>query len=252
MKKTHKDYIDELNDLFGRIYCNDGCCSCFQQCSANMESPKIKCDYATRVGENYGQSDYPKVVIMGQESVNHHNEHTPPAPSLEDASNEHYRKTLYTLAMCLKGVQPKAYSVKALKNHESLLTHYCLTNYYKCAFSDDKDKVHGLDHSKSMKENCCKILLKELDILEPDLLIVQGKFTTKHLWDSLDEKYGKGRRIWGNNKGKPDTVSLYQHMMNKKPFYILYSYHPSAIHCWSETKTDLKAAINEFRNRVKA
>lgn len=252
MKKTYKDYIDELDDLFERKYCNNGCCPCFQQCSENMENPKIKCDYATRVGENYGQGDLPKVVILGLESVHQHNEHTPPASSIKDTNNEHYRKTLYTLAMCLKGTQPKAYSVKALEKYESLLSSYCLTNYYKCAFSDDQNKVNGLDHSRSMKENCYKILLEELDILEPDLLVVQGKFTTHHFWEPLDERYGKGIRIWGNNKGDPDTVSLYQHSMNQKPFYVLYSYHPSAIHYWSETKGDLKTAIDEFRKRHKA
>ena len=250
MKKTHTQYISELDTLYlEETYCKNGCCPFFQQCSENMERPKIKCDYATRVGENYGQGNYPKVVIMGQESVHYHNEHMPPAQSLKDANNEHYRKTLYTLAMCLKGIQPKAYSVKALKNYEFLLTHYCLTNYYKCAFSDDKDKVNGLDHSKSMKENCYKILLKELDILEPDLLVVQGKFTTRHFWDSLDERYGEGKRIWGNYEKETDTISLYQHTMNKKPFYVLYSYHPSAIHYWSKTKRDLKTAIDAFRNR---
>ena len=243
MLKSYEQYNCELKQAYELFYSNNGMCPYFEQCSAGMKKPRIRCDFATRVGVHYGSGRYPKVLMLGQEGTNSHTTFEEPCRSLDGTSRQHYPKTLYTLAMILKREQPKSWSREDLRIYEELFTHYALTNYFKCAFSDDPDKVNGLQHNKSMKNNCFKLLLKELDVLEPDLLVVQGKFTPRSFLDVLDQTYDKGACIWKNKTG---TVELYRHKLNGKPFYILYSYHPAGIAQWNRTLIDLKTAIEHF------
>lgn len=243
--KSHEQYIYKLKQVYTAFYSNNGMCPFFKQCSANMEKAKIMCDYSARVGVNYGSGKYPKVLMLGQEGINVHTVFEEPCRYLAEASRQHYPKTLYTLALILMGEQPKSWARKDLIIYEELFTHYTLTNYYKCAFSNDLGKVNGLKHNDSMNGNCFKLLLKEIDVLEPDLLVVQGKFTTQAFWSALDQTYDKGVCIW---KNKTDTVELYRHQLNGNPFYMLYSYHPASPQ-WSNNLNDLKTAI-EFFNRA--
>lgn len=244
MSKTNEQYINELDAVYKKHYCNENKCSCYSECSNGMPNPKIECDYSTRVGVNYADCS-PKVMMIGQESLNPHYEHNIPTESLEEDSNNHYRKTLFTLAKIISGEEPDGYSINDLKKYNELLTKFCLTNYFKCAFTNDKSKAHGLKHNKAMKKNCCQLLLEEINVLEPDLLVVQGKFTTKDFWNKL-EKNGY-ELIWANNN---KNISLYKYEYNGKPLYVLYSYHPSAYGKWYETKDDLMCAIDEFRKDI--
>ena len=246
MIKSYEQYVRELKEVYKSFYSQNGSCPYFEKCSENMQNPKIKFDLSARVGVNYGSGKYPKVLMLGQEGTSCHNEFVPPYCSLDGASSQHYPKTLYTLAMLLKNEEPESFARKDLIAYEDLFTHYALTNYFKCAFADDAGRVNGLKHNSSMKNNCYKLLLRELDVLTPELMVVQGKFTTKAFWDSLDQCYCKGVRIWGNKTSLTDTVSLYQHKMNGKSFYVLYGYHPASIPHWNATLNDLKAAIKHF------
>ena len=100
-----------------------------------------------------------------------------------------------------------------------------------------------------MKENCYHLLEKEIDVLEPDIVIIQGKFTPEAFWSA----YGTGERILGNKSAKDDTISLYRYKDKKeKPFYILYSYHPGYFRAWGgELLKDLKSIIADFRGNKK-
>lgn len=251
MDKSYEQYTSELKAAYTGFY-EDGICPHFAECSKGMEHPKIKFDHATRVGANYGKNGYPKVIIVGQEGISEHEELVRPS-SLDEDKNSHYLKTLYTLALVMKGEEPESYSIRALEEYGSLLTYFCLTNYYKCAFSDDQDKVSGLKHNNSMKKYCPEILLKELEILEGDLIIIQGKFTNrKYFENKLDKRYpaenNKGKLVWKNISG---SISLYKHVMKNTPFYVLYSYHPSGQGgWWAKTLDDLKTAVNKFREEM--
>ncbi len=251
MSKSYEQYINELNAAYSSFYSN-GTCPHFAECSKGMEQPKIICDHAARVGKNYGKDGYPKVVVVGQEGISEHKELTRPS-SLDEDKNSHYLKTLYTLALVMKGEEPESYAKKDLEEYGSLLTYFCLTNYYKCAFSDDPNKVSSLLHSDPMKKHCPEILLKELEILEGDLIIIQGKFTDeKYFENKLDKRYpaenNKGKPVWKNKSG---SISLYKHVMRDTPFYVLYSYHPSGQGgWWSKTLDDLKTAIKKFREEM--
>lgn len=247
MAKDYEQYKSELKTAYADFYSN-GICPHFSECSKGMEKPKIICDYAARIGKNYGKNGYPKVLMVGKESTEQHTNLREPMYTIKGASRLHYPGTLYTLALILKGIESKISSENDLKELEPLLTYFCLTNYYKCAFADTPEKVRGLKQSAKMKKHCPQLLLKELDILEPDLIVIQGRFTNKCFHKELDRLYPaeaeKGKLIWKNKNCK---IELYKHIMRDKPFYILYSYHPAASK-WNNELADLKTAISKFRD----
>lgn len=228
--KSYADYIADLNRMYQEHY-RDGKCPYYSECFASAAGPsKFEFDYAAKVGVNYGEAGFPKILIVGQEGKSGHTETGKTSESIEQ-NNEHYRKTLYTLALLLGETKPASFSVNDLKSSEELLKRFCLTNYYKCALQgSDSQACRNLPHTKEMKENCHHILEKEIEILEPDVVIIQGKFTPEAFWNA----FGKGERIAGNRTEADDTLSLYRYNPEgKKPFYIIYSYHPCYFQAWS-------------------
>ena len=99
MNEHRQQLIAELNELYRRHYCKDGKCPCLADCRSGMGSKKFLCDYATRVGENYGQH-FPKVVVLGQEGHNYHSEHTLPVDDIRNENNLHYFDEGTWYAMC--------------------------------------------------------------------------------------------------------------------------------------------------------
>ena len=203
-------------------------------------------EIAAKVGREYGKTGFPKILIVGKESKNHRAEVGTTTPSIHPekggADNDHYRKTLYTLALLLAESIPKSFSKEDLEEYEELLQKFCLTNYFKCAVSGgEKSCYRGLPHTKAMKSNCYHLLEKEIDVLEPDIVIIQGKFTPKEFWSV----YENGERVAGNKTKEDDTISAYRHKNKKgKEFYILYSYHPGCFRAWGgELLNDLKSII---------
>lgn len=242
----------EYENALERAYADFFACGNCNSCSEELQGKKCKfCkDHAAKVGARYGEKG-PKVLVVGKESVNFHETFEKPVSSLDDAHNEHYRKTLYTLALILdKGKKvPKSFAITDLKQYEKLLERFSLTNYYKCALEGaNADSVQNLPTTQRMKSTCYQLLLKEIDVLQPDLVVIQGKFTTKEFWEKLDEKDPEGNRVWGNKEKDTDTISLYSYFRNGKTFYVLYSYHPSYFKAWSgELFADLQNCISEFK-----
>ena len=244
MNEHRQQLIAELNELYRRHYCKDGTCPCLADCRSGMGPKKFLCDYATRVGENYGQH-FPKVVVLGQEGHNYHSEHTLPVDDIRNENNLHYRRTLYTLVKLFTWKEPDNESTAALKQYNKCLTEFCLTNYYKCAFAPSNKPVSKLKHSEAMQEHCGILLLDELNLLQPDLLIVQGKFVPSWLWDKLIDQ----EAVLYQNKNA--SVALYRHR-NDPGRYVLDSYHPTG--CggwWLKTKQDLMNALCKFRSEEK-
>ena len=242
--KTCDDYIAELNRMYQEHYRN-GKCPYYSKCFSSAVGPsKFEFDYAAKVGADYGKPGIPKVLIVGQEGKSGHTETGKTSESIEQ-NNEHYRKTLYTLALLLGDTKPASFSANDLKSSEELLKKFCLTNYYKCALQgNDSRACRSLPHTKEMKGNCHVILEKEIEILEPDLVIIQGKFTPKAFWNA----FGEGKRIAGNRTEADDTLSLYRYdPEGKKPFYIIYSYHPCYFRAWSgELLEQFEKIIEKF------
>ena len=246
MVKAREDYVKVLNEMYDNFYKN-GCN--YNSCSNCMhESPvNIKFDYAAKVGEDYGQVGAYKVLVVGKESKNQHVTVEKPADDISKSPNTHYRGTIYTLALLLTNEVPESTSVNDLRKYNDLLKQFCLTNYFKCAFREyDKSKINeptvrGLPANRFMKDTCYKLLLREIEILEPDIVIMQGKFTSKLLWDALEKEGYKCK--YGENT----PISLYRYTLNGHSFYVLWSYHPTGPQ-WSKCKQQLIEAISVFKS----
>lgn len=231
---TSADYKAALDEMYRKHYAS-GRCPYYEECFACAGSePKFAFDFAAKVGVKYGEPGSPKILIVGQEGKTGHQEVGKTTESIDPgsgANNDHYRKTLYTLALLFGRDTPLGYANADLVIHEDLLQRFCLTNYFKCAISGGSESdCRGLHHTRAMKDNCYHLLEKEIDVLEPDIVVIQGKSTPEPFWTV----YGEGVRINGNRTKEYDTLSLYRHNhKNGKPFYILYSYHPCYFSAWS-------------------
>lgn len=246
MTKAREEYIRNLNKMYDSFYksnCNyNNCSNCMRKSPAN-----IKFDYAAKVGEDYGKVGAYKVLVVGKESKYQHATVEKTVDDISKKPNTHYRGTLYTLALLLTNEVPESVSINDLKEYNDLLKRFCLTNYFKCAFREYKKNkineptVRGLPANRFMKNTCYKLLLREIEILEPDIVIMQGKFTSKLLWDALEKE---GYRC---KYGENTPISLYRYTLNGRSFYVLWSYHPTSPQ-WGKYKQQLIEAVSVFKN----
>lgn len=239
MVEIRQKYEDELWKMYESTYgsnCN------YESCSRGMcKSPQnIKFDYATKIGEHYGVDGAHKVLVVGKESITAHATTEKPVDNIYDAPNSHYRGTLYTLALLLTETFPRSTAIQDLKDYNYLLKQFCLTNYFKCAFPKD-DSVRNISVNKSMKHSCYKLLMREIEILKPDIVIVQGKFTSGPFWNAIEE--GGSECIYGADS----PVSLYQYSVNGHSFCVLWGYHPASSE-WHIHLHELKKAIVRFKD----
>ena len=246
--ELYNDYLTELKKVYENFYSDDGKCPYYEMCSKNIAVTKYSFDYTTRVGVEYGKYDLPRVLFIGQEGTDKHNEFFPPADSLDNVSKYHYPRTLWTLTKIYTGENINASDLKK-EVYTKYLKTLSLTNYYKCAFFKSKPKNinlnSGLYHTSDMKLNFYKLLLSEIEILQPDLIVVQGQFTNKYFWNGLNYNFGKGSLIYINSNKK---IELYKHQNKNRTIYIIYSYHPAGRSGrWVTYKSDLETAIESFR-----
>lgn len=239
MTEIQQKYEDELCDMYESIYesnCN------YEHCSRGMSKTlqNIKFDYATKIGLCYGQEGVDKVLVVGKESATAHAKIEKPVDNISDAPNPHYRGTLYTLALLLSETSPRSTAVKDLKDYNNLLKQFCLTNYFKCAFRKGNE-VRSIPVNKSMRNSCYKLLIREIEILKPDIVIVQGKFTSRPFWDALEQNGSEC--IYGADS----PISLYRYGINGHSFYVLWGYHPASP-WWYKRLPELKNAISVFKN----
>lgn len=249
MSKQVETLKKELNEMYQTAFENCRKCN-YKKCSARKLSykQKIKYDYAVHIGEKYDEGKY-KVLCVGKEGTDDHKtvENT---ISISDPQirhdNVHYLGTIYTLAL-LEGENPQSTKYSDLEKYKDIHKQFCLTNYFKCAFTEEnekEDKVRGLSVNSSMKSECFKILLKEIEILKPNLVIIQGKFTTDPFWKALEKEH-KAKILYKNAESNPD-ISLYKYTLKSRAFCVLWSYHPASPK-WHKTLPQFKEALEMFK-----
>ena len=161
----------ELLNLYRNLYCNGGCRS-FIECA---ESINMKChdnwdtfDWSARVGINYDLTidgvDV-RILIIGKEAKELKNQLNDPSqwwPGIK----RHYQVTYNTLKQLFN-----YYPADDSNNH--ILSMYALTNVYSCAFRSKPDQTTGIKNSPIQKNNCLLIRKKEIEILEPTVILIQ-------------------------------------------------------------------------------
>lgn len=247
--------LKEAENMYNEIFCCNGKCSCFDQCSNKMpfdSDASIICNRSLKLGSLYGKKA--KILFVGKESVTPSWSSSPVEPeSFLTQRNQHYRRTKFILSSLLNDCDDNTVSSFdgynfTSENEDSLHKYFALTNHYHCAYkkSDEKNKHHGIKSNDVMWYNCVNIVKKEAQLLSPDVIVIQGGWSVKK--DALPDMkkyFSEAYKVTALN-----TKGLYK-AENKTSGHICYvigSYHPS-FPSWHKEKYlgQLKACINEVR-----
>lgn len=234
---NYDEYVKQLDEMYDGIYCNESCgnrCEHWEKCKPNDPNKPVKFYFdRVKVGKEYG-TIYPKILFAGLEGVyGQVVDYRIPQiiePSLT-AFNNHYKGVRYVLSYLLSkftdNTPPQNSSSDELnqEQYNEHLKHYCLTNLYKCAFGKP-DKNSGLTHTVEMQNECYKIFLKEINILRPDIVVIQVVSNRpKNLWKSMVKAYGNKEELLKSAKRNTNT-SVYRLMYDDgTPFYCIWTYH---------------------------
>lgn len=236
---NYDEYVSKLNEMYNEIYCN-GICSSYEYCKKDCKYSLNF--YRCRVGKDYGKN-IPKILIVGKEPVfpkSYNNEkiiyQVEEPYTMKDAGyNDHYLCTFYTVARLLLSDDklPKSYlkDDMAFERYEKLRHCFAMTNYYKCVFTNDS-KRSGKGTSKEMEQNCADILIKEIDTLKPDIVIIQGK-NHPTFWGNIEYRLVNDvdspvfTTVSYKNKTCQSEQGLYYAETSNHGFYVIDSYHPT-------------------------
>lgn len=251
--------IQSLTKFYDRLY-SDGKCSHYQECSKEC---KFQLNfYRGRIGSHYGEG-IPKIFIVGREPVfpkNYNGEKisysvTEPCTLADAGYNDHYLRTFYTVAqLTMKDNLPKSYQKNDMIDYENVRHNFFFTNFFKCVFTDTPDRTNKSE-SPFMCQNCGKILLKEIELLKPDIVILQGKAYGK-IWDLIDWHKDEPLVISEAEVHYPNRTCKYQQGLYKAElknphqnhsFLIIDSYHPTSHGIWTtkEVFEDFNLIIKE-------
>lgn len=228
------DYVEELKKMYKEYYTESGKCRHFSECKKDAKKAEcFTCDKAL-VGKNYGEKydekiEIPKIVFVGLEGLNGHKEIKPTDDTCDNAPyNPHYKGVRYVLAYLLSPFigkeRPDSVLKRNLKNYTNTTKYFALLNCYKCAFGN---KPRGRFHTSSMEENCQEILFREIEILEPDIVVFQVKSEKpKGFTENLNKKFNCGAKenlICGNE----NTGAFRCSFPSGKRFIWIWTYHGS-------------------------
>lgn len=254
-------YESSLNEVYKKYYtADDGKCKYFAECRKGHAScDGLFCNRA-KIGNFYGNGTCPKILVIGKEPVTENKTITRTA-TLEEANNPHYRRTLYTLAAFLEE-EPSGDSYDELKKYEELLDYFCLTNYFKCSFTEvveeggqKKAKTNSNKKaSKAMCENCWNILIDEINALKPEIIIIQGTSYSDDFWKQIESLYGESSLPKGNYKKAYEELTKHNNGPNGQPLYIVWAYHPTARakFAWSNRLDNLRYILKKLKESIDA
>ena len=133
--------------------------------------------------------------------------------------NNHIKGTLMTLQ--------RIYGVES----EYIYASYTLTNLLRCAFQNTEkhENLSDVNDTSKMRDNCFEYLIKEIKILEPTLIILQGEWSIKgkqNIVSKLYEHFKESEnRLMSNSN---DKYGLYQF----NNFMLITSHHPAILGNW--------------------
>lgn len=178
-----KDYHKILTDYYAMngLLASDFRCKNYEQCKAVAKRGELCKGGSAHIGSNYG-NPYRIVIVSLDRGDNHKG-----ADSAElrtkviegvwttvDQVNQHMTGTKNLL---------KALLEKKFDKEENLFTHYAMTNSAKCCGADgNSSSVH-----KVLYDNCSDFSLKEIELLEPELVVTEGQNAINALYGRFSE-----------------------------------------------------------------
>ena len=234
---NHLSYNDLLTK---KLYNDNNKCPYYDECSNSMSCKNKLKFYRTRIGLNYDNAPI-KILVVGQEDVGEGKQYSCCEPcTMEDAGyNPHYLRTFYTVAQILLESKdlPESFSKKDMSQSkfEDLRHSFALTNYYKCAFSNNNNSK--VKHSPTMEKNCSKHLLQEIEILKPDIVIIQGR-DHENFWNQINysEVVKITMKIPTKSQEGTFEIGLYKATIKNNTFLVIDSYHPTS---WVWTNNEM-------------
>lgn len=172
--------VNALNKMYAELYSSRKFC---ENCDACDLKGGEKFDFAVKVGKNYG--DKLKVLVIGKESKEKHT-NVGTTESFEVQKNQHYRRTYDILNYLINDVPIDNYNgYKHISEKEisTLNAFFALTNHYHCYFGK---KAHSRSSSNCMWYHCAGIVKQEIEILNPDVIIIQAGWAAKESTDLND------------------------------------------------------------------
>ncbi len=248
----------KMKEMYDEQFDCNGKCKCFDDCSKKMKfdfESSIICNRNLKVGNRYGEKT--KILFIGKENTNRSTSLIPVMPAnFITQTNQHYKRTKFILSALLSECDEddiNNYDGYAFisKNEETLHKYFALTNHYHCAFKKkvDADKYHGIESNNTMWYNCVEIVRREIEILEPDVIVIQSGWSAKEkCLKDISRYFGES---WEVKQDK--LIGLYkaENKESDKVCYVIGSYHPS-FHLWHrpEYLGLLKKRIIETRNML--
>lgn len=234
--QKRKEKLEELYRVEG-LNADKFHCKYYQECEASQKNRCVAKQYAggTAAVSPFYDISYDgipmRTLIIGKENGYMKNEEYGTSPNFEENcrnvlncinwknKNNHIKGTL----MILQNI----YKVDT----EYIYASYALSNSLRCAFQDaDRiDNVSALRDTKKMRDNCAAFLYKEIEILEPNLIICQGEWAIRgkdNFVQKLAEHYGETPICLLKNKS--GKYGLYQF----EKFCILTCHHPAILGNW--------------------
>lgn len=246
-------YKNRVNEVYKEFYCNaNGSCKYYEECKEGIsQPPKFTFDRAN-IGIEYGESDIPKIAVVGLEALGKSGIIQDISQPSESKYNPHYKGVRYVLAYILSKIAGKDLPQGALKcdlkNYNDYMRQYTLLEFYKCAFGSE---ANGLPHTEAMKKHCQEILLKEIQQLDLDFLVVQVKANRPYEFhDKLVQLYDACELLEGD-----EYTGAYKLWNKKQELLLIYSYHGSSdpnrvIRAWTNDRKNGFKYINEYLNSV--
>lgn len=158
-------------------------CKNQEQCEKEANPRKLWKGAGAHVGSKYGDPYRVVVVSLDRgDAGGNKDSGDPEKRSLEIESiwgkdlNQHMSGTKHLLEAILKNVYPD----------ENLFSHYAMTNAAKCCGADKSMS----SVPEALYRNCAEFSRREIQLLEPDLVVAQGKMALCGLWNyyrKLDE-----------------------------------------------------------------
>lgn len=229
-------YKSQMEEMYKKFYSTEDSgfnyCSCYPSCKSSVNAVEtqytIACSWSAKIGSKYGvYAVLPKVFIIGKEDVNYHSEIESPS-SFQKTKNPHYRGTHDILAALL-GVTDivekngKKYTVQIGNTAEELHKLYSLSNQYHCAFKNNESRQNILTDN-TMWDNCAELIKSEINILKPDIIVIQSGWATKKNAEKYIQRYFSN----GTVEIDKQTPRLFWVLDNhgKRECCIIGAYHP--------------------------
>lgn len=233
-QKSVSEYKSLLNESYAKYYLHYGKCKYYDECSKNISRPCKYYSDKVKIGDLYNSDpSLPNVMFVGLEAKHpgYNNQEVKEIMATSiDAANAHYRGLRYVLSYLLAPFwgekQPENTKIDKRFDSKDIMKRFALSNVYKCAFGNENE-YRNLPHSDSMKKLCQIILFDEIDILEPDIVVMQFVNNKPEcFWDNIINKYSAGKEclICGDDKKNNTSVYAMKHKTGK-PFLMIWSYH---------------------------